>query len=325
MENHYFRVPYNQRKVDIAAEMFARQYPLARHWYVNYLEIRNYYIGLFENDTDDESFEEIENQFFQYLWMYGEIAVTRFGKKMQLWMVETKYNVGIETKRVKVRLIQENLPFAYSNPNKEIVLTPDVNCILVKWNPTPMNSIVIWRQFCEDFVNLEMIFLNNCIWDSKRFMHMLNNKDSEIVKREQASFTNIKTPFIELINPPSYNKGNLQQNMFMEFKMGDSRAQSAYDNLLNYTNYVYNKQGIMVPQSLKKERKTTAESQQDIYNTVNIENITLRELKKFAKKAKDIWNIELDFKKTTDIMEIKDRKEFVEESSQVKGKKNEKV
>lgn len=276
-------------------------------FYKRFIEISNYFIGLFENKTDDENFEKVESLFFKWLWIFGELFVTKFNDNYQFWSIVKKECDGIIVKNLECKLIYENYNYAMPNNLKTAKFENFKDGVYVCWNSANVYpAIVVWWEYIIQIVELENIFINNCIWDNKKFIYYRNNNDTEIVNEELQSISDSSSPFIKSISPITINgKGGLGQNTFQSFDFGDSKADKAYNNLQNYINYVFNKMGITAQVNLKKERKTMSESQMDLYNTLNIENITLRELKKFSVNAKKLWGANLDFGRVTDILDVK--------------------
>lgn len=304
------RIPFKENLIDADVYLSFGESSFFWQVYKIFLTVQNYFISLFENATNDNLFEKYESLFFKYLWFYGEIVVTNFQGELQFWQIQTKYNNGLKLEYVTARLINENLQVTEKNYTKIVKLVPNKNCIYVCWNPQPLPAMVFWWDYCRTFFELEQQFLINTIWDSKRFLKYTNTADKEITDKENASFTNRLTPFVETIMPVSLNgKGSEIQNIYKQLDMGGSLSNQSFENLKNYQNYIFNRMGMMVPQELKKERKTTSESTQDIYNTLNIENITLRELKKFATGANKLWGLNLDFKRVTDLLNVEEEKE----------------
>ena len=278
-----------------------------------FLQIQNYFIGLFENKTDDEVFEKVESQFFKYLWTFGELFVTCFEGEIQLWSINKKDNDGIHIKKIKAQLITENFQIYQENKTKIVDFTNGKQGIYVCWNPVVYPAVVLWWDYLSKLAELERQFLNNTIWDSKKFIYTQNNNDSEIVEKELSTLQDRETSFVKVVSPPSMKgKEGLTSNLFTQLDTSSSQSPQAFDNLLNYQNYIFNQMGMMAQVSLKKERKTTSESQMDLYNMLNIENITIRQLKLFAKKAKELFGLNLEFDRVTDLQQETDRKDLRE-------------
>lgn len=306
-----FRTPYKPNVVNGYVDLLSGD--ICFNWYVwkRFLQIQNYHIGLFENTTDDDAFENVESEFFRVLWLYGEIFVTFFDGEFQFWNIVKKYGKGVKVDELDVQLITENLQPYHQNFTNIKRFKNLVHGFYLTWL-SPNSSypaIVLWWDYVQMFSQLELQFLNNTIWDSKKFIYIQNNNDGDITGMEIASMMDRNTPFIKSVSPTSIlGKQSQVQNLFQRIESGESMSQLTFDNLLNYTNYIYNNMGVMSQVNLKKERKTTSESSQDLYNTINIENITLRNLKKFAKFAKKFGH-NLEFKKTTDLAELSQVKE----------------
>lgn len=301
-----FRTPYQPNIINGYIDLLSGD--INFNWYVwkRFLQIQNYHIGLFENTTDDESFEDVESEFFRVLWLYGEIFITFFEGEFQFWSIVKKTGKGLRIDEVEVQLITENLQPYHLNYTDIKKFKNKVHGIYLSWL-SPNSSypaIVLWWDYIYKMCELEKQYLNNTIWDSKKFVYIQNNNDGEITHLELMSMMDRNTPFIKSVSPTSIlGKQSQVQNLFQRMDVGGSMSQISFDNLLNYTNYVYNNMGMMSQVNLKKERKTTSESSQDLYNTINIENITLRNLKRFAKFAKKFGH-NLEFKKTTDLAEL---------------------
>lgn len=269
-----------------------------------FLQVQNYFVGLFSNITDEEKFKKIESDFYRWLWTLGEMFVTFFDGEIQFWQINRKQSDGLIVRKVWCQLITQNLQLYQQNFTKQQIFTNFIQGIYIVWNPVVLPAIVLWWDYLGRLVTLERQFLNNTKWDSKRWIYTMNNQDDEITKIEIESFSDENTPFIKNVAPSSLKgKSNFSSNIFTEMEMGESRSDQAYNNLLNYQNYIWNMMGMMSPVNLKKERKTTSEATLDVYNTLNIENITLKQLEIFAKYAKDLGGLNLKFERNTDIME----------------------
>lgn len=307
------RVPWRSRDVNVYFDLKSGDFDLNWGVYKKFLMLQSYFVGLFENKTDDEIFEEIETDFFKWLWLNGEIFVTFFNGGLQIWNITKKFTDGCHVKKVECNLITKDLEIHHKNYTNYTTFENGVNGIYLQWNNVVMPSIVLWWDYLCTIWRLEQQFLKNTIWDSKKFIYTINNDDVHISKMEQDSLSDPFSPFIKNVSPTSIiGKGGIIQNIFTHLDTGSSKSDQAYNNLLNYQNYVFNQMGVMSPINNKKERKTMSESSLDVYNTVNIENITLRQLKRFAKKAKKLWGLNLDFERVTNFLDIKGDERFRE-------------
>lgn len=313
------RVPYQPDVISAYIDLLSGDVGFNWSIWKKFLQVQNYFVGLFENKTDDEKFEKIESQFFRYLWTFGELFVTFYDDEIQLWSLTKKWSDGIIIKKCECQMITENFQIYQKNYTDKVIFTNGVQGIYVAWNPNVYPAIVWWWDYLARLLQLEKQFLNNTIWDSKKFIYTQNNVDDDITKLETDSLMDRDTPIVKVISPPSMQgKASLTSNIFTQLDFGNSQSDQAFDNLLNYQNYVWNMMGMMAQVNLKKERKTTSETQQDLYNTLNIENITLRQLKLFAKKAKD-FGLNLEFDRVTDLKEETDKKELKESEIQHEG------
>lgn len=322
-----FRIPYRPDISNKYLNLFFGNYDFNFKVYKRFLQIQNYFAGLYEQTKEDNNFEEIETKFFKWLWTYGEIFVTYFNEQFQLWSIINKKVNGMYIEEVEAQLIFDNYSYATPNNFKKATFKNGIHGIYVTYNSAqPLAAIVFWWDYICNLVDLEKRFLNNTIWDSKKFIYYQNNGDDEIKNLETSSFTNSDSPFIVNVSPISLaGKSGQAQNIIQKIDSGTSMSDQAYNNLLNYQNYVWNCMGMMAPNELKKERKTTSEANLDTYNTLNIEQLTLRELKKFSKKAKELWNIDLDFDLTTNLKEMTNNQN-IDSASKIKGgNNNEKV
>lgn len=315
-----FRIPW--RPQVLGGYINLKSGDIGFNWEIfkKFLQVQNYFIGLYQNTTDEDKFNNIQTEFYRWLWCNGELFITFFNENIQLWSINQKECDGIIVKKVKVQLITENLQLYQQNQTQQVEFTNFIQGIYIVWNPVVIPALVWWWDYLCKIHLLEKQFLNNTKWDSKRWIYTMNNQDEQITTLEIESFSDVETPFIKNVAPMSLGgKGQFSSNIFTELDMGVSQSDQAYNNLINYQNYVWNMMGMMGPVNLKKERKTTSEATLDVYNTLNIEDITLRELKKFEKWAKKLGGLNLKFERTTDIMESTDDKEFREEDENDKS------
>lgn len=316
IENGLFnRIP-NRPNIDKGYfDLFFGNYNFNFQIYKKFIQISNYFIGLFENKSENDLFEKIETQFFKWLWIYGEIFVTNFDGKLQIWNVTKKEAEGIHVKKVRCRLIYDNYNYFHENKLNELEFTNLKDGYLIYWNEANnYNALLLWWDYLVEICKLEKIFLNNTIWDNKKFIYYQNNTDNDIINMEMESFTDINTPYIKNVSPISIQgKMGQAQNIITSVDTGNSKSQEAYNNLQNYVNYVFNAMGMMSQMNLKKERKTMSESQMDVYQAINIENITLRQLKRFSKFAKQMWGMDLDFGRVSDMLEQNENELFNDE------------
>lgn len=313
-DTEFSRVPFRGQVLNAFVDLEVGNLYFNFGVFNKFLQVQNYFLALFEDKGDDDEFKKVENEFFRWLWCLGELFVTFFEGKYQFWMINKKVLDGVNVVEVEAQLLTQNLQLYQVNYNQQKKFKNFVNGIYVCWNPVVFPSIVLWWEYLARLQRLEEQFLSNSIFDMKKFIYTQNNQDSEITNKEIASFIDWKNPFIVNVSPPSMEgKNNLSANIFTEMDRGESLAEEAYNNLINYQNYVWNMMGMLAPVNLKKERKTTSESTMDIYNTLNIENITLKQLKLFAKYAKKLWGKNLIFDRVTDITEVKDDDRFTEQ------------
>lgn len=318
MEN--FRIPFRPSILSAYVDLKSGDVDFNWEIFRKFLQVQNYFIGVYENITEDEKFEKVESEFFRWLWCLGELFITTFNNEIQLWQINKKECDGIHIKKVLCKMITKDLQLYQINNTDEVEFVNFKQGLYVCWNPVVFPAIVLWWNYLGRICRLEKQFLNNTIWDGKKFIYTMNNQDGEIVNKEIESFSDPDTPFIKNVSPPSMQgKSGLSSNIFTQLDLGVSQSDQAYNNLINYQNYVWNMMGMMSPVNLKKERKTTSEATLDIYNTLNIEYITLRELNKFAKNAKKVLGLDLEFMRTTDIMETTDNDDFREKEDGEKG------
>lgn len=312
LESNQFRTAFKPDIQNGYLNLLSGSYYFNFNVYKKFLQVSNYFIGLFENKNENEEFERVETTFFKWLWTYGELFVTKINNEYQFWCVNKKECDGINVKKVTCQLIYENYTYTTPNNLKMVNFVNGVDGVYVTWNRANIYpAVVLWWDYISQIVMLENIFINNTIWDNKKFIYFKNNNDNDIVNEELKEIMNPNTPFIKSISPITISgKGGLSQNVFQTFDVGSSKAKEAYDNLTNYVNYVFNCMGIQAQQNMKKERKTMSESQMDLYNTINIENITLRSLKMFAKDMKKLYGDELDFERVTEITDITENEVF---------------
>lgn len=277
-------------------------------------ELLNYHVGLF-NSNGSNTFKEIENSFFKYLWLYGELFVSKFNGKIQLWEVQQKWNDGIYIDKIQVRLIRENNP-SYFQDTKIITLKNNQQGVYVKWEQLVIPAIIKYWEYINTQSDLYTAFKNASITDTKKFIYTINNDSEEIAEEEIKSFLDPSKVFIKNINPFADKKEGIQ-NLISEFSTGESKSLIAFENLTNLRSFWKDVLGIVVPSDNKKERKNLMESINENYNSENVENTTLKNLNIFAEKWNEIYQDNLSFEENNEILSNTEEKEWeLEQQSQ---------
>lgn len=266
-----------------------------------FIELQRYFTGLFKLESGSKEFKDIEIEFFTYLWRYGELFITKFNNKIQLWEVSQKWNQGIYVEKVKARLIVENNA-RYYQETKFVIFKNNVNGVYVKWEKDIIPALVRYWKYIERQVELQEMLINSNRLDFKKFIYTTNNEAQEITAKEINSFLDPKSPFIVNINPLSTGKGEIQ-NLISEINLGESKSNMIYTNWVNYRNIMKDIYGIVVPSDNKKERKNLLESVNENYNSENSETITLKYLNNFAKQFNAIYGDNLSFSETNEIIQ----------------------
>lgn len=281
-------------------------------------EIYNYNLGLFkiedkeELSDNEEKFFEIENKFYYYLIKYGEIFITNFNNEFQLWNINEKISDGINLKRVKAQLIQENQQVNYYQNSKIIEFWNLKQGIYVKWEEDILPAFLKYYNYIKYQIDFFKAWKTAAMLDNKKFIYNINNNSEEIAKREIESMLDPEKTFILNISP--FTENNFEpMNLFKEVEKGESASKITYDNLINLRTYFKDIFGIALPRNDKKERKNLTESITENYATENIESIILKNLNTFAKQAKKLWNLNISFEKNREI--IKNQTEEAKEDN----------
>lgn len=299
------RPPLTNEEINLDGSLFVANLKL---WakdieiYNLYNDILDYFIGLYKDFSEHPAFEEIQVDFFKYLRSLGELFVTYIGGEFQLWEIQRKHWIGLKLIAVDCTLISPN-------PDKNIArFVPDFHGIYTMWGSRPENSWVGWYHIIKNLVILENAFLTNAIQDIKKLEYRNNANNEAIAREEKASMLDPTTPWFETKNPISHRNGDeglkMQNKVIPVSFSSEAVSNRAYENLVNYRNYKFDLKGMAVPYQMKKQEKNVGETNQDIYNTLNIESITLRNLQLFARKANKLWGLNLSFKQTTDLKEM---------------------
>lgn len=264
-------------------------------------ELERYHTGLFRFTNETSYLNHIQNEFFKYLWRYGELFITYINGRVLLWQVHTKWNKGVEVEDLTASLIRENINKYYQD-NKIVKFKNKVNGVYLKWEPTIIPAILKYDDYINAQFNLYTIFNNATITDSKKFIYTTNNNSEEIAEQEIQALLDPTKPYVLNINPFAREIFEVQNN-FTELNTGANSAQGAYDNLMNMRNLWKDILGVVVPTDNKKERKNLIESVSENYSSENIETIILRNLNNFAKEWNQLTGDSLSFEETTNLTE----------------------
>jgi len=299
-----FSVPYNNDQIDLAKNLYISNIDIFKEnaqAYWLYLSIQNYWVGIYR--CENENFKDIELDFFKFCWTLGEIFVTYINQEFQLWEVIKKYKQGLKTIAVDARLVSDN-----SDSDNEIYrFMNNLHGLYVKWNITGLSSWFYYWRIINNISNLEQAFLLSCYSDSKKWYQIVNHTNKAVLDKEREIFLNPKLPFITIFQRDITvsDKGVIEADLgagtgYKEIK-GESKSSALFQNLQNYTQFVFNYSGMSVPMQNRESGKTDNENGADFYNTSNLEDIPLRNFKIFTNQAKKLWNLDLQFRKNNQL------------------------
>lgn len=267
--------------------------------YALFQEIENYFVGSFSIDGD-EDFEYIQNKFLKYLFRYGEIFITRYNGKFQLWRVGIKYNKGIYVDTLMTSLIQENIPNNYQS--MFVKQKNYVNGIYVKWDNTNMNMYQKYDDYVKTQIDYIKSWHTSVLLDNKKFVFTSQDKDNEIARQEINSMLDPSSAIIYNHIPSSSNAMTMM-NMIQELKFGDSKSGLTYQNIQNLRNLYKDIFGMVGNNYFKKANLTENESLIDNYAQENLSLIIKRNLQRFVRDAKKLWNIDLNINKNNELVQ----------------------
>lgn len=274
-----------------------------------FLEIQKNYTGLYSCETTNEEFLDYENDFYKYLWTLTEMFVTYINGEFQFWEIIKIYNVGLKVMSVDARLISE----VDSEESKPIYnFVNNIHGIYVRWGTTRMSAYFQWYPVIEQIATLLVSANCSSDFDAKKFVRIVNHTNLMILEKEKEQLRDPTNPFITVYKKLATYDANGKVEQIEKVTKGtewqeiksESKTNQLYLNLGNLTSFWYNIIGLAVPQQNRESGKTDIEGTTDVYNTLAIEKVTIRELKKFERQAKKLWNIDLNFKKNIDLEKI---------------------
>lgn len=301
-----FSAPYNNNQIELAKNLYVSNLDIFKEnaqAYWLYLSIQNYWVGIYK--CENEQFREIELNFFKFCWTLGEIFVTYINNEFQLWEIVKRYKQGLKMIAVDARLVSDN---SDSDKDNEIYrFANNIHGIYVKWSLTGLSSWFYYWRIINNIAKLEQAFLLSCYSDAKKWYKIVNHTNQTVLNKERDIFLNPKEPFITIFQRDIASGGENQRDTdlgagtgYKEIK-GESKSSALFQNLQNYTQFVFNYSGMAVPMQNRESGKTDNENGADFYNTANLEDIPLRNFKIFTKNAKKLWKIDLFFSKNNQL------------------------
>lgn len=278
--------PYRLKDYAVA-NLFERQHQLAeigyqtRNWY-NFLQpIIDTFAGMFrlKEEIDCLPFLIIQNEFFRQAFINPEIYLY--------------YNDLTDA----FFIFSKNGPNEYHDLINEVNISlPDDYLVKFNWG-TNQFRYFDWVLLAKQMIKLEQAFLTNSMFDTKKILRKLNNNNEELNQAELANVLSPNTPFID-VNAANFFNGSDIGNTYTELNLGSSKASSAINNILDWFNWRANFLGWITTQQQKMERKTFAEGQIDVNNTILLQQLTLTNLKVLSAQILEKWGIALAFELT---------------------------
>lgn len=241
------------------------------------------FAGKYFNKTNFWAFNKIQSDFFKELYK---------NEKIYFYYNQLKDECYIYTK------ISNNTYNDILN-NIQITLNDD-ELISVRWDNNPYRYFA-WLELTKELTELEKIFKLNAITDMKKYMLYVRDHNPQLIKDIEEEILTIK-PFII--------QREITDNHQLAPELEDLTATSqktnlSMSNIYDWFNWRANLLGWTTAQQQKLERKTFAEGQIDLSNTLYLDRITKTNLAIFAYEVKQKWNKDLDFSDTVEL-EAKD-------------------
>lgn len=314
-----FSVPYTAREINMATNFYVANIDIFnknQDVYWLYLSVQAYFNGMYESNGD-ESFKDIELDFLKYNWANGEIFVTRINEDYQIWEVVKKYKLGTRVLSVDARLISED-----SNSDNQIYsFINNVHGVYTKWSTSGLSSWYFWWRPLQKLAKMLTSFEVSTDFDAKKMFRIFTHTNKLIMAKEKYAMQDPTNPYIDIYQKDEQQTSAEATAKSEEVKVmptiykeitADSKSNQIFENIQNYYSFIQRVNGVATPQEFKASRKNSLESSTDIYDTVNKEDITLRQLKKFSREAKKLWNVDIRWEKNFKLEEATEDKKGVD-------------
>lgn len=274
-----------------------------------FLNIQATFVGKYSVKTTS-NFVDYENDFYKFAWTMGELFITMIDGEFQYWEVVKIYNEGIKIKAVEARLLVES---GYENVQRPTYyFINNLHGIYFRWGVTRLSAYFFWFPILQVLSKMIRATEISSDFDAKKMIRVINHTNKRILDEERHAYLDPENPFIDIYKKINNNSLDdkldkeekvLKTTQYIELK-SESKTNQLWNNIENYTRYWWNSIGEAVPQQLRLSGKTDQESLADYYNSIGVEELTLRNLRNFAKKAKELWKVDLEFERTVDLKKV---------------------
>ena len=275
--------------------------------YKLFIRIKTIMTGMFKAKTEVEEFLEIENHFISCLWTLQDLFVIKANNKYTCWeVIRTFWEKG--ERKVECRIIRDG----GENKNTRTYLFIDgVHGIYVMWDTERLSSYFLWWPILQALSKMLKSARTSSKMDAKRFVRVVNHTNQLILEKEREAYENEEDPFLtvykrvittdksgKVFESEPISGGATQYHSIT----ADSKTTKIWENIWNHRNFWFSLAGIPTQNNGDRQSgKSDGENIVEIVDNLYQLEVTLRNLKVFGRKIKNMYGDDLDFEHTINI------------------------